>query len=67
MWKKKWKCSHQQENELRKPLHREAELPQEAMRANQRLHAWGLSTGTSYTLYKPDTLQTTEGQISGSL
>lgn len=27
----------------------------------------GLSTGTSYPLNKPDTLQTTEGQISGSL
>lgn len=43
-----WKCSRQQENGLRKPLHRKAVLPQEAIRANQSLNARGLSTGTSY-------------------
>lgn len=32
-------------------------LPQEAIRANQRLCAQGLSTGTSHTQKKPDTSQ----------
>lgn len=43
-----WKCSHQRENGLRKPLHWEAELPQEAIRAHHSLGAQDLSTGTSY-------------------
>lgn len=49
-----WKYSHQWENGLRKPLHWEAVLPQEN---KQKLHAQDLSTGTSYTQSKVDTLQ----------